>query len=86
MADDSTFRSATELWRHPEPQKSQLYAFQQHVAQKHGVKGETYNDLYEWSIQRPAAFWEEVWHYTGIKASKQYETVDESIISFCGMF
>lgn len=70
----------TELWRHPEPQKSQLYEFQQHVRQKHNIQGNSYNDLYEWSVASPADFWEEVWHYTGIKASKPYDQVITSAV------
>lgn len=64
-----------ELWRHPEPEKTQLYAFLQHVKEKHGLKGDTYNDLWQWSVDHPGAFWEEIWKYTGIKARTPYESV-----------
>ena len=67
-----------ELWRHPNPQSTQLYAFQKHVTDKHKLQVSSYQDLWRWSIQHPAAFWEEIWHYTGIKASKPYTKVGTS--------
>lgn len=76
MADDqSASNNSPELWRHSAPEKTQLYAFQQHVKQKHNIPGDTYQDLWQWSVDHPAALWEEVWHYTGIKASKPYHKV-----------
>jgi len=76
MADDqSASNNSPELWRHSAPEKTQLYAFQQHVKQKHNIPGDTYQDLWQWSVDHSAALWEEVWHYTGIKASKPYHKV-----------
>jgi acetoacetyl-CoA synthetase len=66
-------KDSVELWRHPRPESTEFYAFQQHIAKKHGVATSSYNDLWQWSVDHPAAFWEEVWHYTGIKANKQYD-------------
>lgn len=74
MADEQD-QQPVELWRNSNPQSTQIYAFQQHVKQKHELKGDTYQDLWQWSVDHPAAFWEEIWHYTGIKASKPYDTV-----------
>ncbi len=64
-----------ELWRHPNPESTELYKFQQHVIRKHQLKGQTYNDLWQWSIDHPSAFWQEVWSYTGIKATKSASSV-----------
>ncbi len=64
-----------ELWRHPHPEKSEFYAFQQHVAKKHGVPTTAYHDLWQWSVDHPGAFWEEVYNYTGIRAHKRYDFV-----------
>ena len=64
---------SSELWRHPHPESPEFYAFQQHVAKKHGAPTSSYQDLWQWSIDHPDTFWEEVWHYTGIKANKQYD-------------
>ncbi|KAJ9495659.1 hypothetical protein H2202_008947 [Exophiala xenobiotica] len=79
MHDDET----VELWRHPHPEKSEFHAFQQHVAKKHGVPTTSYNDLWQWSVDHPGAFWEEVYTYTGIRAHKSYHSVlDESLPMF----
>lgn len=64
-----------ELWRHSNPENTQFYAFQQHVQQKYNNVGDSYQDLWQWSVDNPAAFWEEIWHYTGIRASKGYDKV-----------
>ncbi|ETI21652.1 acetoacetate-CoA ligase [Cladophialophora carrionii CBS 160.54] len=68
-------KDSVELWRHPRPESTEFFAFQQHVAKKHGVPTSSYHDLWQWSVDHPGAFWEEVWHYTGIKAHKQYDKV-----------
>ena len=64
-----------ELWRHPHPETTEFYAFQQHLRKKYNIKSNAYSDLWQWSIDHPSAFWEEVWHYTGIKAHKHYDSV-----------
>lgn len=76
MANDTNgLNYSPELWRHSNPKDTQFYAFQQHVKQKHNIAGESYEDLWQWSVDNPAAFWEEIWHYTGIKASTPYKKV-----------
>jgi acetoacetyl-CoA synthetase len=70
---DAESKESVELWRHPNPESTEFYAFQQYVAKKHGVSTSSYHDLWQWSIDHPDAFWEEIWHYTGIKANKQYD-------------
>ncbi|KIW86465.1 acetoacetate-CoA ligase [Fonsecaea pedrosoi CBS 271.37] len=76
-------KDSVELWRHPRPGSTEFYAFQQHVANKFGVSTASYNDIWRWSVDHPSAFWEEIWHYTGIKANKQYDSVlDESAPMF----
>lgn len=74
MADDQSYSNdSPQLWKHSNPEKTQFYAFQQHVKEKHKLEGDTYADLWQWSVDNPAAFWEEIWHYTGIKAQTPYE-------------
>lgn len=76
MTDSQVYTDdVPELWRHPDPTKTQLYAFQQHVNSKHSLKTQSYQDLWQWSVDHPAAFWEEIWHYTGIKAHDTYQKV-----------
>ncbi|MBW1645675.1 MAG: acetoacetate--CoA ligase, partial [Deltaproteobacteria bacterium] len=35
----------------------------------------TYDELYQWSVEERADFWESVWDFTGIIASKKYDQV-----------
>ncbi|RMZ79867.1 hypothetical protein DV737_g3223, partial [Chaetothyriales sp. CBS 132003] len=67
---DGTVEEAPELWRHPNPQETELYAFHQKIKKKHGLKGDSYPDLWLWSVEHPGAFWQEIWESTGLKASK----------------
>ena len=69
---------SAELWRHPRPETTKFYAFQQLLLNKYPIASDSYADLWRWSVDNPAAFWEEVWHYTGVRAHKQYETVRHS--------
>ncbi|KAK6216439.1 hypothetical protein LQW54_003443 [Pestalotiopsis sp. IQ-011] len=61
-----------ELWRHPKPESTQMYKFLHHVKAKYRLDIDDYPGLYKWSIENVAAFWEDVWRFCGIKASKPY--------------
>lgn len=43
-----------------------------------------YFDLYEWSVTDIPAFWEAVWDFAGIKASRRFDTVVEDLKVFPG--
>lgn len=49
--------------------------FQEYVNKKYGKYFETYDDLYNWSVENSPAFWESMWEFGEIKASKKYELV-----------
>lgn len=66
---------AEELWRHSDPKSTPMWRFIQHVNEKYGLKLDDYPGLYKWSIENVGPFWEEVWQFTGIKASKPYDEV-----------
>ncbi|KAK3379723.1 acetoacetate-CoA ligase-like protein [Lasiosphaeria ovina] len=68
-----THRTARELWRHSSPQSTQMWKFMLHVNQKYRLNLSDYPSLYKWSVENVAAFWEEVWHFAGIKASKPFD-------------
>lgn len=36
---------------------------------------EKYSELHKWSVENVKDFWETVWHFCGVKASKQYDKV-----------
>lgn len=65
----------TKLWTHTNPENTQIHAFKKHVAQKYQLTLPTYHELWRWSVDHPAAFWEEIWHETGIIAPNAYNSV-----------
>ena len=65
------------LWRHHNPKDSQLWDFLQKVNKKHSKSFETYNQLYQWSIENIADSWAEIWDYCGVRHSQPYKTVVE---------
>ncbi|KAA8567693.1 hypothetical protein EYC84_008165 [Monilinia fructicola] len=79
MGSPSPFNSsdslATELWRHSNPSSTRMYEFKEIVNKKYGLKLKTYDDLYRWSIENIAEFWEETWWFTGIRVEKGFEKV-----------
>lgn len=67
-----------ELWRHSAPESTQIYDFMTKVNKKYGLSLSDYDALWKWSTSEPAQFWEEIWHYTHIKAHTPYKKVLES--------
>jgi acetoacetyl-CoA synthetase len=49
--------------------------FMQSVRDKYGVKASGYAELYRWSIENPAAFWDLLWDFANVKASRKGKTV-----------
>lgn len=74
----------SELWRHPAPETTQMWKFLQTVNKGKSLELKNYNDLYDWSINQTADFWDAVWHFTGIKASAPYDEVGRPLNRFCG--
>lgn len=73
-----------ELWLHSSPRNTQIYDFMKESCHKHGLSFNTYQDLWRWSISEPAEFWEDVWHYTAVKAHKPYDRVSiEEMLPGC---
>ena len=67
--------SAKVLWRHPNPQSTQMYRFKTLIEQKYNVTLPEYENLRQWSLDNLNSFWEEVWDFTQIVASKPYVKV-----------
>ncbi len=66
---------SVELWRHPNPQSTELFTFQHYIGKKYSLNNSSYDELWQWSIDHPSAFWKEIWEYTGIKATKPPSSV-----------
>ena len=56
-------------------EKTNIFKFQNSVNQKYDLDLDTYSDLYNWSIENPSDFWEEIWEYSNFVFSKPYSQV-----------
>ncbi|MBI2608220.1 MAG: acetoacetate--CoA ligase [Deltaproteobacteria bacterium] len=65
------------LWKPSQEkiQKTQMYSFLKHVQKKYSLSNDSYQTLHTWSVKNPALFWEEVWKFCGVIASKDYTQV-----------
>lgn len=52
-----------------------MWRFLQRVNKKHGLQLHGYPDLYRWSVDNVADFWDEAWQFVGIVSSKGYDRV-----------
>jgi acetoacetyl-CoA synthetase len=59
------------LWTHPDPESTRMTEFMQRVNQKYHLDLQTYDDLFNWSIDQIGDFWSETWDFTGIVAEKR---------------
>jgi acetoacetyl-CoA synthetase len=72
---DATSANDVELWRRADPSSTRMWEFLLLVNEKYGLKMQSYHDLYKWSIDNIPQFWEEIWHFCGIKADKPFDKV-----------
>ena len=49
--------------------------FMSWVGRRHGRKFADYSELWAWSVQEVEQFWEDIWEYCGVRASKSYQRV-----------
>lgn len=63
------------LWQHKDPPSTRMYEFKTMIENKYNVKLETYESLHQWSITSLPAFWEQIWHFTQVRASKPFVRV-----------
>ncbi|KAK0388403.1 hypothetical protein NLU13_4647 [Sarocladium strictum] len=64
---------AEELWRHANPSSTPMWQFIQKVNQERGMQIQDYQGLYKWSVEDVGGFWEDVWHFVGVKASRPFD-------------
>ncbi len=74
------------LWEPSEERKknTNIMRFMDTVNSKHGLKLNSYDDLYEWSVNNIPEFWGTVWDFVDIKASKKYDTVIDDVATMPG--
>jgi acetoacetyl-CoA synthetase len=63
------------IWQ-PSPQRVAESNLQRFIAaQRSRLARADYASLYEWSVAKPAEFWEAVWRFSGIRSSADYTSV-----------
>jgi acetoacetyl-CoA synthetase len=58
--------------------------FIEFVNKQYGKNFESYDALYQWSIDRIPDFWAAMWEFAGIKASRRYDQVVDDLKKFPG--
>ena len=76
----------TPLWKPSEEVKKQanITRFISFVNQKYGLKLDSYDALYDWSVKEIPDFWAAMWEFAPIKASRQYDEVVDDLGKFPG--
>lgn len=64
-----------ELWRPAAPQAARISQFKYLINEKYNATLTNYEDLYRWSVNHLSSFWDEVWHFTGVRASQPFSKV-----------
>jgi acetoacetyl-CoA synthetase len=74
------------LWTPSEERKqaANITRFIHEINSRHGLDLDSYLGLYHWSIEYIPDFWEDVWDFAEIKASKRFDTVVEDLTKFPG--
>lgn len=62
-----------ELWRHADPESTQMHRFKTLINCKYGLDLDHYEDLHKWSVENIADFWSEVWDFVGVQGEKHYK-------------
>jgi acetoacetyl-CoA synthetase len=65
------------VWKPSEEaiEQAQLTQFARQVVRKHHLELNTYEEFYRWTVDEPEAFWNEVWEWCGVRASRKGGTV-----------
>ncbi len=74
------------LWVPSEKRVKQanITRFMDFVNKKHGFEFDSYDRLYEWAIENISGFWEAMWDFGEVKASRGYDVVVDDLGKFPG--
>lgn len=74
------------LWRPSEDRvkNANITRFMELVSRKYGLNISDYESLYNWSVTKREDFWESVWQFGGVMASKPYDKVLEDTPEMIG--
>ena len=64
--------------------RANMTRFINFVNEKYNLKINSYDELYQWSIEKMSDFWAATWEFTQIKASKPYDEVVDDLSKFPG--
>ncbi|GAP92732.1 putative acetoacetate- ligase [Rosellinia necatrix] len=68
-----------KLWEHPDPKSTQLWEFMQLINQKHHLSLTTFQDIYQFSVDKRSEFYDAVFKFGNLIHSGSYtRVVDES--------
>ncbi len=76
----------TPLWE-PSAQRrrgANLAAFIDHINAAHGLRIESYPQLWQWSVDRIPDFWAAMWDFAGVRASRPYTSIVDDLTIFPG--
>ena len=63
---------------------SNMFHFMQWINERHGQYFTRYDQLYQWSVEHIADFWESWWHFADIKASRPYDRILDDVSKMPG--
>ena len=68
-------------WKPSEEVRKQanITRFISFVNKKYGLMVESYDELYDWSIEKLPDFWTAMWQFASIKDSRQYDEVVDDL-------
>jgi acetoacetyl-CoA synthetase len=74
------------IWKPSEEVKKQanITRFISFVNKKYGLMIDSYDELYDWSIEELPDFWAAMWEFAPVKASRQYDKVIDDLSKFPG--
>jgi len=74
------------IWEPSEELKKQanMIRFISFVNEKYGLTIDSYDELYDWSIEKIPDFWAAMWEFAPIKASREYDEVVDDLSKFPG--
>ena len=69
--------AATVLWRPPPDvrDRTEIGRYLRWLDEWRGLTFETYHELWQWSVDHLAVFWQSIWDYFGVRSETPYESV-----------
>ena len=73
-------KAPRKLWEHPNPKSTEMWKFLQETNKKHNLNIQNFNDLWHWSVDNRAAFYDQLFvSQNHIYEGSYTRVVDESI-------